>query len=950
MASLAESLAERTLQLCRVRSQTGDEAAICAQLEGWARGRWPDATRRIGNSLVVGQPRPDRPTLALVAHLDTVPFFAGDGEPRIDGQRLVGKGASDMKGGLAVALALAEALPASVPDALLLVLYEREEGPYTENGLEALFAAGAIPRVDLAICLEPTANALQLGCVGSLHATVRFRGQTAHSARPWEGRNAVHAAAGLLSRLASLPPREVERDGLVFREVTSITQANGGRARNVVPDLFELNLNHRFAPGKSLAEAQREVRELVGEGAEIEFTDLSPSGPLCLKNAVVQRFRGLTARSRGQTGLDGRRALRRSWHRRGQFWPGRSGTGTPGRRVGRHPGSGGGLRYSLEAIDASRLRHRLGMRAFLGLGGNLGDPPAQFVQALALLDKVGVKTVRRSSLYRSPPLGPPQPDYVNAVVEIETGLGPSDLLIEILAAERRLGRERDQRWGPRLVDIDILLFGATSISGPGLTIPHPGLTARAFVLVPLSEARTQRRAPGSEPDHRCVSGEAAFGGARRDPQIGQGLARGLISAPTMPPFLAAALALAPILTASALAQADSVEQSGLPPGHPPIGQLPPGHPTVDAEEMDGKKLLEKLDAMRDQLKDRPKTAEIEYALGNLYYENARYPEAIDYYRQLLERSAAPLLRYMAARSHPHKAVGPEQAGCPPSARPAFDQLIAIADTKAAAHDYSAAVTCYQAALLPVIVAKTRRANAFFLIGNPDRAVQEHREALAIEPDFLDSLFFLGAILYETGDGDVAKLTQAADAWKKFLASGPDPDRSKLVKENLGRIDRALVNGGHIPSEPGPPEPGSGPGPIEPPPPPPELTPKQRHELELAVAEGERRNAKRDWTRSLAAFEKARKLDRADPRAATGAGIALLQLGKRLESEAAFRDALGRDPKNGQALYELGEVFFENEHFAGAARFWNQLLDRDPKTAAKYDVKARLAEAQAKQSR
>jgi succinyl-diaminopimelate desuccinylase len=296
MANLAESLAERTLQLCRVRSQTGDEAAICAQMEGWARERWPGATRRIGNSLVVGDLRSERPTIALVGHLDTVPFFAGDGEPRLDGPRLIGKGASDMKGGLAVALALMEVLPASATHSLLLVLYEREEGPYAENGLEALFAAGAVPPIDLAICLEPTANALQLGCVGSLHATLRFRGQTAHSARPWEGRNAVHAAGALLSRLASLPPREVEKDGLVFREVTSITQASGGRARNVVPDLFELNLNHRFAPGKSITEAQRDVRELVGEGAEIEFTDLSPSGPLCLGNAIVQRLRGLTTR------------------------------------------------------------------------------------------------------------------------------------------------------------------------------------------------------------------------------------------------------------------------------------------------------------------------------------------------------------------------------------------------------------------------------------------------------------------------------------------------------------------------------------------------------------------------------------------------------------------------------------------------------------------------------
>jgi succinyl-diaminopimelate desuccinylase len=293
---LSERLAERTLELCRVRSPTGDEGALCGQLEGWARARWPAGTRRVGNSLVVARPGAGRPALALVAHLDTVPFFDGDLEPRRDGPRLYGKGASDMKGGLAVALALAEALPPDSPLTPLLLLYEREEGPYAENGLEGLFAAGAIPHLDLAICLEPTANALQLGCLGSLHATLRFRGQAAHSARPWEGRNAVHAAGPFLARLSALAPREVEREGLIFREVASITRAAGGRARNVVPDLFELNLNYRFAPGKSLAEAQADVRQLVGEGAELEFTDLSPSGPLCLGNPLVQRLRALAPR------------------------------------------------------------------------------------------------------------------------------------------------------------------------------------------------------------------------------------------------------------------------------------------------------------------------------------------------------------------------------------------------------------------------------------------------------------------------------------------------------------------------------------------------------------------------------------------------------------------------------------------------------------------------------
>jgi succinyl-diaminopimelate desuccinylase len=170
------------------------------------------------------------------------------------------------------------------------VFYDREEGPYTENGLGPLLAGGHVPKLSAAICLEPTDNRIEMGCVGSLHATVRFRGQAAHSARPWEGKNAVLAATPLLARLASLERKAVQRGGLTFYEVTQPTFASGGRARNVVPDLFELNLNYRFAPGTSLEQAKARVADLVGDG-EIEFTDLSPSGPSCEGNPELQRLR-----------------------------------------------------------------------------------------------------------------------------------------------------------------------------------------------------------------------------------------------------------------------------------------------------------------------------------------------------------------------------------------------------------------------------------------------------------------------------------------------------------------------------------------------------------------------------------------------------------------------------------------------------------------------------------
>jgi succinyl-diaminopimelate desuccinylase len=296
---LAEALAARTEALCAVRSPIGQEKPLCDQLEGWARGRFP-GVRRVENSLVVmvdppGPAGAARPLLALCGHLDTVPVHPEDrGPPRREGERLVAPGSSDMKSGLAVAMELAGRLPreARIAD-LALVLYSREEGPYLENELGPVLAQSPeIARTHLAICLEPTDGKLALGCVGSLHATVTFAGRSAHSARPWQGENAVHRAGALLVEIASRTPREAISGGLPFREVLSATRIEGGRARNVVPDRCTLNLNFRFAPDRSVEGAAREIEELARRfGAEAEITDRSPACPAFADHPLVARLR-----------------------------------------------------------------------------------------------------------------------------------------------------------------------------------------------------------------------------------------------------------------------------------------------------------------------------------------------------------------------------------------------------------------------------------------------------------------------------------------------------------------------------------------------------------------------------------------------------------------------------------------------------------------------------------
>jgi 2-amino-4-hydroxy-6-hydroxymethyldihydropteridine diphosphokinase len=149
------------------------------------------------------------------------------------------------------------------------------------------------------------------------------------------------------------------------------------------------------------------------------------------------------------------------------------------------------------------------VRAYIALGGNLGDVAATFEGALAAIDALpGTRVVARSSLYRNPPLGDgAQPDYLNAVAAIDTHLAAVDLLGELLSIERRHGRTRDPtaRWAPRTLDLDLALYGEDVVAAPGLHVPHPGLHERAFVLVPLAQIAPDAVVPGRGPVRALVA-------------------------------------------------------------------------------------------------------------------------------------------------------------------------------------------------------------------------------------------------------------------------------------------------------------------------------------------------------------------------------------------------------------------------------------------------------------
>ncbi len=141
-----------------------------------------------------------------------------------------------------------------------------------------------------------------------------------------------------------------------------------------------------------------------------------------------------------------------------------------------------------------RVNHQAS--AAIALGGNLGDSQrilAEAMQRLAGADEIEV--VARSHLYQTAPVGPPQPDYLNACVLVETSLGARSLLNHLLEIENQFGRVRKERWGARSLDLDLLLYGDQIIDLPGLTVPHPCLHERAFVLVPLMDVAPQWQHP-----------------------------------------------------------------------------------------------------------------------------------------------------------------------------------------------------------------------------------------------------------------------------------------------------------------------------------------------------------------------------------------------------------------------------------------------------------------------
>ncbi|MPZ73547.1 MAG: succinyl-diaminopimelate desuccinylase [Nitriliruptorales bacterium] len=287
------ALGDLLLDLLAMPCVTGEEGPIAAWLEERYAGRG-ERVRRSANSVVVGGAGDGRPVVLLVGHTDVVPPTPADMEARREGDRLVGRGASDMKAGLAVCMdCFEDPLLRDGAYDLVLVAYAGEEGSHEGNELGPLLTAMPdLTRADLALVMEPTDLTVQLGCMGALHGEVTFAGRAAHSARPWQGVNALTAAGEFLSELHHREPEDVVVDDLLYREVFTATSGWTTNARNVVPDAFTINLNYRFAPDKTLLEAEQRLADVVGGRASLRFVDRAPAGRPRRDDALVQRFLG----------------------------------------------------------------------------------------------------------------------------------------------------------------------------------------------------------------------------------------------------------------------------------------------------------------------------------------------------------------------------------------------------------------------------------------------------------------------------------------------------------------------------------------------------------------------------------------------------------------------------------------------------------------------------------
>ena len=425
----------------------------------------------------------------------------------------------------------------------------------------------------------------------------------------------------------------------------------------------------------------------------------------------------------------------------------------------------------------------------------------------------------------------------------------------------------------------------------------------------------------------------------------------------------------------------------------PAGPPPPQQPSATAADagadlelgqLDGKdpkQLLAMVDKLGGKLAGRPKSFEILAALGNLYYENGRYLDAVDAYRQALQLSAPLEAKAAALRARGASLSGDLPLECRRSGPGYGLSEIAKVVEKDEAADPGRALRCAREALGMAVAARARRGNALYLVGNPDDALAEHRRVLEMEPDHPESLFFVGAILLEKSRVQRPLREEGKKMWERLVAVAPDHPRGQIAKENLTKIDQLFappdagparatasamppghpslgdqgaLPSGHPPLAPsGVPAAGAAPG-AEGGPTPEQVrnvaeavanadrSPELEKSFDEAIVKGEKLLDQGNFAEARSALLPAMPMRPNDPKLAAALGGAMRGLGKLPMAERVLSRALELDPKSPRANYELGLLLAAKGDKAGARARLEAARAADAGWAGQHKVAEEIA--------
>ncbi len=440
----------------------------------------------------------------------------------------------------------------------------------------------------------------------------------------------------------------------------------------------------------------------------------------------------------------------------------------------------------------------------------------------------------------------------------------------------------------------------------------------------------------------------------------------------------------------------------LPPNHPPIGApstrapgnsstLPPDHPPIDSAPqaaggatpgtampeghpssgpVDPHELLRQLDAKQDDIRKRPKNFDIAFALGNLYYENARYPEAADFFAQAVVKAQAAFR--IAAESKPKvKGAVPtaSEAGCAGNPASSVEQRVERAEQFQKDGKNADALACALAAQAPADEALARRGTAFLLMGQVDDAMGQYEQALSHDPDQVEALYRLAAVLFDVYGNDVSKLKRTQELWGRFLKLAPNDRRAFSVRGRLKQVDEAIAKGGvskaaplpeelletpplaSVPAESAPPmasaapppmaSAAEGPGPISA-----DMMeaiantprgPEFDQGLAKSLDDGETHLVKSEYQEAVQSFRSVLPYQPNNPRARAGMAAAMIGLGRPM-ADRIFAAALEQDPKS---IDTLATKLRAGGNDKEARELWQRLLQQAPGFSASAGVADKL---------